>query len=323
MTAAFLPIAVLIGLAIYVAAMFLLPKSMFEDSNKFIKDALERLEDQQNTFAAQEQQLSSTPPANPFDNPFSRAFLLLPGAPSLLPAIEQAQLVDKLPKLVGAGLLLFVGLMFMMAKFGALGLIIAVVLTFVLMTFYVKRRQKYYRKMFIDNFPEALDIIVRSVRAGYPVNAAIGMVSDTMKNWIGDEFQRVVDEAAYGMPLNEAVTRFAYRVDHADAYFFAVVLSVQQESGGNLGEILQNLSAIIRQRKNLRLKIHALSSEGRATAWILGMLPVFMTSAVYYTNPDHLAPLWQTTAGNYVLGGVLMSIFLGVVIMKKIINIDI
>jgi tight adherence protein B len=123
--------------------------------------------------------------------------------------------------------------------------------------------------------------------------------------------------------LFEALNRMADRIDEPDVRFFTVVLAVQQEAGGNLSEVLTNLSSIIRKRRVLRLKIKALASEGRATSWILGSLPLFVFCVIYYMSPDHLRPLWETSSGHFVVLCVLGMEFMGLMIVRQIVNMEV
>lgn len=188
--------------------------------------------------------------------------------------------------------------------------------------FLVYKREK--RSLdFINNFPDAVDMIVRSVRSGHPISAALNMIADNMDAPIGEEFKQVVDEVAYGRSMTEALMGMANRVDEQDVRFFVVVLNVQQETGGNLGEVLTNLSGILRKRKQMRLKIRALTSEGRMTAYILGALPFFVMGMLQLVSPDYLIPLFKHTVGNLILGMAIILITSAFLIVRRMIKIDI
>lgn len=188
---------------------------------------------------------------------------------------------------------------------------------------YFEREIKKRNQHFLDQFPEAIDMIIRSVRSGHPLNTALRMIADNMEDPIAGEFRQLVNEVAYGRPLIEALRRLAKRVDEQDVHFFVVVLAVQQETGGNLAEILKNLSEVIRGRKRLQQKIKAMTSEGRATLLVLGSLPVVVFAAINFSTPDYLKPLYDTLIGNIILGGAIMLISLAVFIINKMIAIDI
>ncbi|TAE34532.1 MAG: hypothetical protein EAY65_02610 [Alphaproteobacteria bacterium] len=176
---------------------------------------------------------------------------------------------------------------------------------------------------FIDMFPDVLDMIVRSVKSGFPINSAITMVAENMEEPVRGEFRQLADELALGRTLNEALQRLATRVDEQDIRFFVVVLRVQQETGGGLAEIISNLSNIIRKRKQLRHKIRAMTSEGRATGIILGAVPIVLFGALLLVAPDHLDPLFSTTMGN-IMSGVIIALIIGSnLIVRRMVQIDI
>ncbi|MBB4641216.1 type II secretion system F family protein [Rhizorhapis suberifaciens] len=141
------------------------------------------------------------------------------------------------------------------------------------------------RKKIQDQFPIALDVFVRGLRAGHPIAAALELLTVEMQDPIGSEFGVVVDEVTYGADLRDALQRMADRWGLEDMHMFVVCLSVQSETGGNLAEILENLSQVIRERANLFMKVRALSSEGRMTAIILTALPVMAFTGLFLLNP--------------------------------------
>ncbi len=176
---------------------------------------------------------------------------------------------------------------------------------------------------FIAMFPDVLDMIVRSVRSGFPINSAINMVSENMEEPVRGEFRQVADELALGRPLNEALTRLATRIEEQDIRFFVVVLKIQQETGGNLGEIISNLSGVIRKRKQLRQKIRAMTSEGRVTGYILSAIPIALFCILLYLAPKHLEPLFTTTQGNVILAIAAGMIVVAQIIVRRMVQIDI
>lgn len=178
-------------------------------------------------------------------------------------------------------------------------------------------------RAFISDFPDVLDMIVRSVRSGFPLNTALNMVADNMEPPISSEFRQVVDEIALGRTLDDALVRLSQRIDEQDVKFFIVVLRVQQETGGNLAEVVQNLSNVIRKRKQLRLKIRAMTSEGRATGWILGAIPILMFLLLYFIAPTHLEPMLNTHNGNVLLAVSAGLVILAQVIVRKMLDVEI
>ena len=151
--------------------------------------------------------------------------------------------------------------------------------------FWLQLRATRQRKLFIDQFPVALDVFVRGLRAGHPVAAALDLLTTEMPDPIGSEFGLVADEVTYGADLRDALMAMADRWQVEDVRMFVVSLAVQSETGGNLAEILENLSRVIRERAGLMLKVRALSSEGRITAMMLTILPVGTFVALFLLNP--------------------------------------
>lgn len=152
--------------------------------------------------------------------------------------------------------------------------------------FYFSMRATRMRKKIQDQFPVALDVFVRGLRAGHPIAAALDLLTVEMPDPIGSQFGIVVDEVTYGADLRDALTAMADRWDLDDMRMFVVSLSVQSETGGNLAEILENLSKVIRERASMMMKVRALSSEGRMTAAMLTGLPVVAFAALFLGNPS-------------------------------------
>lgn len=309
-------IAMIVCITAYLLVISLMPKS----NNKYLKSAMERLEEQKDFFEKSQVDLKHKRRSDIENNLFVRAYTELPYIGKNLDMIEQAGLVDSIDRLMMAGVGLIVVLMLLMSNLGLVSIILAPVLSFFIMYMFVKIKADKRRKRFLDLFPDALDIIIRSVKAGYPINTAIGMVADSMPAEIGYEYIRVMNETSYGYSLSEAVNRFAERLDEPDVAFFSVVIGVQQETGGNLAEVLGNLSNVIRQRKHLRLKINSLSAEGRITVRILIGIAFFMVLAVYLTAPQHFDPLLNTSLGHSVLGGVVVAFIIANIFIRRIIN---
>src|SRR5450631_1393361 len=155
----------------------------------------------------------------------------------------------------------------------------------------IKRGRR--QKKFGAQFPDAIDIIVRSLRAGHPVPIAVTMVAREMADPIGSEFGIVVDEITYGADLETAMRSLYFRVGTDDLPLFVTAVAIQSSTGGNLGEILQNLSAVIRLRFKMRRKIRALAAEGRAAALILSSLPIGMFAVINFLVPNFYASVWD------------------------------
>lgn len=158
---------------------------------------------------------------------------------------------------------------------------LALAIPWIVISYLAERR----RKKMEQQFPVALDIFVRALRSGHPVSSAIELVTREMSDPIGSQFGLVFDEVSYGADLTEALDDLAERWDMDDIRMFVVSLSIQNETGGNLAEILSNLSYVIRERASLYLKVRALSSEGRMTGWLLVALPIFTFVSLFLMNP--------------------------------------
>jgi tight adherence protein B len=169
-------------------------------------------------------------------------------------------------------------------------------------------------------FPDALDIIVRSLRAGHPVPIAITMVGREMPDPIGSEFGVVSDEITYGADLETAMRNLYCRIGSDDLPLFVTAVGIQGSTGGNLGEILENLSGVIRQRFKMRRKIRALAAEGRASAMILSALPIGMFIVIQFATPDFYAAVWHEHLTKVLLGGAVGWLLIGNLIMFKMVN---
>jgi tight adherence protein B len=176
------------------------------------------------------------------------------------------------------------------------------------------------QKKFGAQFPDALDIIVRSLRAGHPVPISITMVAREMKDPIGSEFGIVADEITYGADLETAMRNLYYRIGQEDLPLFVTAVAIQSATGGNLGEILSNLSGVIRDRFKMRRKIRALAAEGRASALILSSLPVGMFLIVNIVSPQFYAGVWNEDLTKFAL--TLAGCWMGVgnFIMYRLVN---
>lgn len=175
---------------------------------------------------------------------------------------------------------------------------------------------------FTAQFPEAIDLIVRGLKAGLPVTESIYAVSQEMENPIAIEFKAITDEIRFGKTIDEALWQASEKLDTPEFKFFVICISVQQETGGNLGETLGNLSSILRGRSQLKLKIKAMSSEGRASAMIIGALPFIMCGIISVMNYEYMSVMFTDPRGQLGLlaGVVWMSI--GLFIISKMINFE-
>ncbi|MDR7102639.1 type II secretion system F family protein [Croceicoccus sp. BE223] len=179
------------------------------------------------------------------------------------------------------------------------------------------------RKKVEEQFPVALDVFVRALRAGHPIASAIELLTTEMEDPIGSEFGLVSDEVSYGAELTDALGAMADRWDLEDIRMFVVSLSVQNETGGNLAEILQNLSEVIRARASLFMKVRALSSEGRMTGWMLTILPIVAFLGLFTVNPEFYLSVAQETM--FIVGfiGLLTLYGIGFFWIRKLVNLKV
>ncbi len=184
-----------------------------------------------------------------------------------------------------------------------------------------KMRKRRFNK-FLEEFPNAVDVIVRGVRAGLPVNECFNIVATEAKQPISTEFERIIEAQQMGLPMSEAVIKLYDNVPLAEANFFAIVISIQQAAGGNLSEALGNLSNVLRDRKKMKQKISAMSAEAKASAGIIGALPFLVAFLVYITTPDYIKILFQHPTGHIILVCSALWMAMGIYVMKKMISFD-
>lgn len=176
------------------------------------------------------------------------------------------------------------------------------------------------RKKFTDNFANAIDVIVRSVRSGLPTNEALRIVAREVPNPVGSEFTNLVEGLKVGVTLEQGLKRMAESMPTAEVGFFAIVMTIQSRSGGNLSEALGNLAGVLRDRKRLTGKIRAMSSEARASAMIIGALPPGVMAIVYVTTPKYMALLFTERSGNLMLAACVIWMSIGILVMRKMIS---
>jgi tight adherence protein B len=186
---------------------------------------------------------------------------------------------------------------------------------------YLLLRKANRLKKFDDQLPGALDLIGRGIRAGHALPSAIQMVADELPEPISAEFRIAFDEVNYGFSMEEALTNLAARVPSADLRYFVVAVLIQRETGGNLAELLDNISAIIRARQKLYGTIRVLSAEGKLSAWILTILPFALAFVINLINPEFMKVLWNDEAGIKMIISVSILMILGILWMRKIIRI--
>ncbi len=177
-------------------------------------------------------------------------------------------------------------------------------------------------KTFLRELPDAVDVIVRGIKAGLPLFESLKVVAADSPEPVKSEFAAIIETQAIGMPLGDACARLFERMPVPEANFFGIVISIQQKSGGNLSEALGNLSKVLRDRKKMAEKIQAMSMEAKASAAIIGSLPPIVMLLVYLSTPDYIALLWTHPTGRLMLAGCVLWMSAGIFVMKKMINFD-
>jgi tight adherence protein B len=187
-----------------------------------------------------------------------------------------------------------------------------------ILKFLKKRREA----RFLKHFPDAVDVIVRGIKAGLPLLDSIRVITNDSPEPVCSEFRAIVETQGFGLPLGEACIKLYERIPVAEANFFGIVISIQQKAGGNLSEALGNLSRVLRDRKKMKAKIQAMSMEAKASAAIIGSLPPAVMTLVYLTSPHYIELLWTESLGRMMLAASAAWMFFGVMVMRKMINFD-
>jgi tight adherence protein B len=222
---------------------------------------------------------------------------------------------------VALGLIGFlIGLRFLPQAIAAVVLGLALML---LPFFLLKIAEKSYYSKFNDQLPEALDLLSRAMRSGHALTSGLEMVSKELADPIRSEFAATVDEINLGLTFKEAMENLCERVPLQDLRFFAIAIMVQKETGGNIAEILDNISRLIRERIQFQRQVKALTAEGRYSAGVLIALPIFMFVYIYFTNYEYLSLLWKDELGHYMLFGAIIMQLIGAYIIKRIVTIEI
>ncbi len=177
-------------------------------------------------------------------------------------------------------------------------------------------------KSFLKALPDAVDVIVRGIKAGLPLFESIKVVAADAPEPLRSEFLAIIETQAIGMPLGEACGRLFERMPVPEANFFGIVIAIQQKSGGNLSEALGNLSKVLRDRKKMAEKIQAMSMEAKASAAIIGSLPPIVMLLVYLSTPEYISLLWTHPTGQLMLVGCVIWMSIGIFVMKRMINFD-
>jgi tight adherence protein B len=191
-------------------------------------------------------------------------------------------------------------------------------LPFWMLSFLKKRRES----KFLNEFPDAVDVIVRGIKAGLPLLDSLKLISNDATEPVRSEFRAIVETQTIGMPIGEACLKLYESIPLPEANFFGIVVSIQQRAGGNLSEALGNLSRVLRDRKKMKAKIQAMSMEAKASASIIGALPIAVMSLVWLTSPNYIDLLFTEPLGRIMLGCCAGWMLTGVLVMRKMINFD-
>ena len=216
--------------------------------------------------------------------------------------------------------------MFLLGILTGAGLLVGAALAFTgafgiprwLLSYLKKRREA----KFLNSFPDAIDIIVRGAKTGLPLLDCLKIISLEAQEPVRSEFRTIVESQAVGLPIGEACGKLYEHMPLPEANFFGIVVTVQQRAGGNISEALGNLSRVLRDRKKMKAKIKAMAQEAKASATIIGVLPIAVMTLVYLTSPDYISLLWTEPLGRVMLGASACWMSMGVWVMKKMINFD-
>jgi tight adherence protein B len=186
------------------------------------------------------------------------------------------------------------------------------------------RHQRTARlRQFEEQFPEALDVLSRAVRAGHAFQSALGIAAEEMRTPVGPELKKAFEQQNFGLPLRDALDQLAARVPILDVKFFVTAVLIQRDSGGNLAEILDNLAHVVRERFKVLRQVRVHTAHGRFTGYVLLALPAFLAVALTTLNPDHMAPLFHERLGHMMLTGVVVMQVVGYLWIRKVIRIEV
>ena len=183
---------------------------------------------------------------------------------------------------------------------------------------YLQRRRTRRLATLERQLPDALDLLVRALRAGHAFGSGLQMIGQELADPIASEFRFVHDEINFGVSLEQALTNLSVRVPITDLRYFVVAVLVQRESGGNLTEVLTNLSGLIRKRLKFYWHIRILSAEGRLSAWVLGIMPFALGGLLNLVNPEFMAPLWKDPIGIAIVRNMLLLMAFGIIVLRKV-----
>ncbi len=188
---------------------------------------------------------------------------------------------------------------------------------------WLRMKERQALSKFEEQLPDALDLLARSLRSGHALSAGMDIITEEMADPIGSEFAATIDEINLGLSFNEAMENFCERVASRDLRFFAVAVLIQRETGGNLAEIIDQISRLIRERMQFRGQVKTLTAEARISGVVLTLLPAFMFVAIYFTNPEYISLLWSDSLGYLlIIAGIVFQVA-GTIVIKKMVNVEI
>ena len=223
---------------------------------------------------------------------------------------------------VGTGIGLVVVLLILFGVKPIFGVPMGMIGGFIAVNFYIKRQSAARMRRFVEEFPNAIDIVTRGVKTGLPLGDCLKAIATEGQDPVKTEFQYIVEDISVGLPLVQALLRFTHRVPIMEANFFAVVLAIQSQLGGNLSEALGNLSRVLRERKMMKEKIKAFSSEATASGAIIASMPVVVSGILSLTSPDYIGLLFSEFTGNIVLAVCGVWMITGLIVMRNMIRFD-
>ena len=190
-------------------------------------------------------------------------------------------------------------------------------------TIWLLQRRSSRLRAFEEQFPEALDLISRAIRAGHAFQTSLGMVAEELRAPVGPEFKKTFEQQNFGLPLNDALTDLAMRIPLMDVRFFVTAVAIQRETGGNLAEILDNLASVVRERFKILRQVRVHTAHGRFTGYVLTALPVFLGVALTFVNHDHMNILFREHMGQMMLAGAVVMQIAGFFWIRKVVKIEV
>ena len=233
---------------------------------------------------------------------------------------------DKTPAefaIIALGLMILGIIVAISIHLGPFGIMNTAIICALFPWWYMNGKANKRRAKFENQFPEALDFISRSLRAGHGLAASIGMAGDELPDPVGKELKITFDEINFGIPFHEAMANLMARINSPDLTFFTVAVVIQRETGGNLTELLGNLAKLIRDRVKLKGKVRVLASEGKFSGVLLGALPFVLSALLTSINPEYMSMLWKTPEGNNLIVSGLFMMVLGAFFMHRIVQIKV